>query len=226
MEFESRLGVPCHVVGNSVDFAAFDGLPGPVSDEDHIVKMTYMGGLHLGRDETLGNLASALTNRQQAGRDIELHVHAPEADSTRLEQLRDQYPSVIRAGGMVEPSEVPARLASSHVLVFVESIRPEIVDFTRLSVSTKVPEYLAARRPVLALGPEAQSSVRVLRSGPATSYALGLNDKDVVRAVDEVMEMLDRPILEVDPAIKDIFDRKRSQARLRRALSIASGDKC
>ena len=64
---------------------------------------------------------------------------------------------------------MPRRLRSATALLFVESLQPEIAAFTRLSVSTKVPQYLAARRPIVAVGPRGQASIGELAENASTA---------------------------------------------------------
>lgn len=219
-EFEERLGIPCHVVGNSVSFADFDIPRETVRGPSRV--FTYIGGLHLGRDLALAEVAKALA-RRASGAALELRVHAPASDDGRLRGLEQAFPSVVRSGGTIAPEDVARTLVASDVVLFVESARPEILDFTRLSVSTKVPEYLAARRPVLAIGPAVQSSIRALRLGPATSWADGADAADVDAAVGQSLSAADLPVPPVSKRLRELFDRERTQERLRVALAEAAG---
>jgi hypothetical protein len=213
-EFAARFNTPCLVVGNSVDFDAFTSPPAPVSEHQ---TFTYVGGLHLGRDVMLGRVAEALA----ASPGSTLRIHSPASDNARAEALAQRYPSVVSLGGTVDPSQVPGVLVASDVLVFVESLEPHIFSFTRLSVSTKVPEYLAARRPVLALGPADQSSIRTLRMSGAAVHSSGEAPHDVAQAVQKVQRLSRRPLGPLPPELRETFDVSLTQDRLRAAMEAA-----
>ena len=57
----------------------------------------------------------------------------------------------------------------ADVLVHVESDDPEVLQNTRLSVSTKIPEYLSSGRLVLGFGPLNVASLALLKK-----YSLGV----------------------------------------------------
>jgi glycosyltransferase involved in cell wall biosynthesis len=65
--------------------------------------------------------------------------------------------------GTLAASDVQATLATADVLVHVESFDEDIARFTRLSLSTKLPEYLASGRPLLGIGPQALASMKYIR---------------------------------------------------------------
>ncbi len=124
--------------------------------------MRYVGGLHLGRVEVVRNVARALEVSAARARSWQLELFVPEADALLAAELAGEH-AVVSHGGSLTPDRVPQALVDADALLFIESSAPHITAFTRLSVSTKVPQYLAAERPVLVLGPEEQSSVRAVR---------------------------------------------------------------
>lgn len=119
--------------------------------------LAYAGGLHLGRLEILVAIADLLRTVKS---DWVISVSTPSDD---MQTLRTRYgsPNLI-FDDPVTNDAVGERLSQADALLFVESSRSEILDYTRLSVSTKVPQYVAARRPILVVGPHEQSSVRAL----------------------------------------------------------------
>lgn len=219
-EFETRLDLPCEVVGNSVDFATFPAKRAEQRARE-VRTLTYMGGLHLGRDQTLAVVAAAL-DRISPVPPAKLILHTSAADDTRLKSLVDAFPRVVEAGPTLPPEQVAESLVSSDILVFVESKTPEILSFTRLSVSTKVPEYLAARRPVLVLGPAEQSSVRALMASGASSFADPDDPLAVDQAVSAVLATSERELPSLPSEQINVFDRSPTQERLRLALTRAS----
>ena len=165
-EFEGRLGRPCLVVGNSVDPNDFVPIPQSVSVQTGVLR--YVGGLHLGRDRIVSIVADALS-RTPATRSWRVELFVPEVDRTRAQRLDDTCANV-SYGGSLEPRSVPAALMASSALLFMESDQVDLARFTRLSISTKVPQYLASGRPILVLGPSDQGSVGALLKTSSSIY--------------------------------------------------------
>jgi hypothetical protein len=225
-EYASRLGKECRVVGNSVDFQAFDDIWRPISPDAERRSISYVGGLHLGRAGVLSHVGKAIErHRAVVGPSWVLRLMVPAADLPRAEKLAAET-DTIEVAGTVHPNEVPAALIQSDALLFVESSDQGVAPFTRLSVSTKVPEYLAARRPILVVGPDGQASVRALsRSGAAVYGGGGLDPAALDRAWSQVARMSSEGATgaALPAAVREEFGRAETQERLRAALADAVG---
>lgn len=160
-EYRTRLGVECIAVGNSVDVADYsfdlDRHDMRAAEQQELV---YVGGLHLGRADVLIELARVMRDTVM-GR-WTLVAHTPAVDAERF--LPRHLPSNLRWGGEIDPGDVPRKLVEADALLFVESEKPSISRFTQFSVSTKVPQYLAANRPIIVVGPPGQASVEEFRA--------------------------------------------------------------
>lgn len=155
-EYSRRFGVPFSVFNNCVPVPAS---PPPLPPEDaEGVRFVYVGGLHLNRWQGLRAVADSLARLALPAK---LHIYAPAGDIARY-SAELQGPALHLAGS-VPAGQVPAVLARAHVLVHVESFAPHDRTYTRLSMSTKLPQYLAAGRPVLGHGPAEVASLRFLR---------------------------------------------------------------
>lgn len=219
-EFEDRFQLPCQVVGNSTNFEdQSDVLPSDRSDG--APTLTYAGGLHLGRDRILAEVAEALQRVTRAS--ARLAVHTGPSDAARLDALVTESPDVVVRGDFLTPDQVAPTLARSHALVFIESDLPDVLSFTRLSVSTKVPEYLAARRPVLVVGPSTQSSVRALVSSGASVHAAPGDTPAIDIAVSGTLRRIDLPLPPIPANLVKTFSRTETQGRLRASLEYAAG---
>ncbi len=220
LEFESRLQVPCEVVGNSAHFDEAR-VEAPAIRADDVRTLTYAGGLHLGRDRILAAVAAGL--RRSSGPQVQLVVHTGPADASRLELLIADHPEVVVRGAYLAPSDVASTLERSDALVFVESDVQEVLSFTRLSVSTKVPEYLAARRPILAVGPATQSSVRALIASGVSSHAEPADLAGIDRALADALGRIDVPVSPLPRTLVQTFSRVETQHRIKAALEFAAG---
>ena len=126
--------------------------------------LLYVGALNYGRFETIHLIAKAISRYNGAN-------HAKKAI---LRIFTNKVPSsevlkkicIVNAseyGGSLNRDELNIMLSKADILVFVESFEEEQIEKTRLSLSTKVPEYLSAGKPILAVGPSNIGSMEYLR---------------------------------------------------------------
>jgi glycosyltransferase involved in cell wall biosynthesis len=131
----------------------------PARGADHPVRFLYVGGLHLGRWRSLTQVGAALDRLAQQGYPTELLIYA------RPAELQEFGPAltacrVVRLGGTLAPDEVLPTLREADVLLHVEAFDDTIRAYTRLSLSTKIPQCMSSGRPILAYGPAELASVR------------------------------------------------------------------
>ena len=214
-EFQERFGIPCEVVGNSVDLVQYRPSipPAPPSDRP---TLRYVGGLHLGRDELIGRVAVAMAAQQPTQNPWTIELYIPDSDSPIGRRLDALHPNVTYRGSLA-PDDVPAALTSATAQLFVESSDPSIARFTRLSVSTKVPQYVAANRPVLVFGDEDQGSVRALLQSGLGVYAGTRVDKSLLAAALVRLEEAARESRSA-PSDLGIFDIHATRRRLHSAV--------
>ena len=159
-EYRERYGITATPLMNCVDTL---GSPKAAGSAPATVRFAYIGGLHLGRAPLLREIARAVEDVDGA----ELVIHAPDDDLALHRGLFADI-SHLRYGPSLAAQDVPSALEAADVLVHIESFDEETSRYTRLSISTKIPQYLAAARPVLAVGPAHLASIRhLVESGAA-----------------------------------------------------------
>ena len=224
-EFELRLNRHCVTVGNSVDPDDYSCAgQAPAHSRSKLV-MRYAGGLHLGRDQVLSVLAEVLDGESFGDRTWTLELFVPEHDRGRAGRMAGGSRSVVYSGSLA-PSEVPGTLVTADALVFLESELPGITNFTRLSVSTKVPQYLASGRPLLVMGPPDQASVRTLMRSSLSVYSGSSPRREALRATMERMTALAAKTGGASPGqpawLLAEFGEQATQERLRAGLAQAA----
>lgn len=175
-EFEQRYSIPFSNVGNGVPSDLFIQPrveATPRTDGKRVLR--YAGGLHLGRDAVVDELARRLA-LDPAGAQWQIELFAAAGASGPAVELSARHENVTYVGAVAH-DDVLSTLATADALLFMESEDPGVLPFTRWSVSTKVPEYLAAARPVLCVGPADQASIAaLLRYGRAVRVSLAEAD--------------------------------------------------
>jgi len=146
----------------------------------------YVGGLHLRRDEALLDVIHVLSDINRDGVVAELHIYAPKADGEKATQLAGLSPSVHYCGS-VGAEEVAEILTRCDVAIHVESTEPSIAQYTRFSVSTKIPQYFAGGLPVLAYGPVVSASSSYIESSKAGVSIDGGNKSPLHSAVKRLI---------------------------------------
>ncbi|MBK6762529.1 MAG: hypothetical protein IPG68_04290 [Micrococcales bacterium] len=208
-EYTRRYGRECDVVGNCVTSADIQCMreQEPVADR----VLLYVGGLANQRSEVILKVAQHLP----AGWRVRLFVNPKETQQAADLARRC---SQIQHAGSLSPRAVPTELGSACALLFVEAADPATLSYTRLSVSGKVPEYLLSGRPVLAVGPPEQASIRELRKSSLTTVV-----NDPTGIADGLAEHLSRAS---SPADAEVLERRFSchatQARLVESLRRAA----
>jgi glycosyltransferase involved in cell wall biosynthesis len=184
-EYNRRHRIPFFPFMNCVDESYFGQPPDEEPQLGQPTELVYVGALHLNRWKSLRDIGIALNDVSGAGLPVRLTVHSPQRD---LDQYRKQFVHLrhVRIGPALESHEVPAALKSASVLVHVESFDDEIRRYTHYSVSTKIPQYLAAARPILGYGPTELASIEHIRQADA-GVTVGTNSpEELVRAVMDI----------------------------------------
>jgi len=163
MEYGARYKAPFTAFMNC---AQISSIPHAMEANSDVVKFGYVGGLHLNRWESLLSVVQALASLQAEGHSIEAHIHTSPKDVNRYRELYMQY-AVVKEISSIPSPEVAQKLLSFDVLVHVESFREKDALYTRLSLSTKIPQYLAAGKPIFVFAPPQLSSTRYIVSNNA-----------------------------------------------------------
>lgn len=134
-------------------------------ENKNVLTLVYAGGLHYRRYVTLNLLAKSLKkynedleNKQKAY----LKIYSGQKPSQKvLKYLNLEGASEFC--GELNPLQLKQVLNSCDIPVHVESFDRKSIESTRLSISTKIPEYLSLEKPVLAIGPDKIASMEYLK---------------------------------------------------------------
>lgn len=133
--------------------------------ENGKLTMVYTGSLYYGRDEVLGAIADAAAdyNRhtEETEKTIEIQVFSNTAPKENEKTVFERENCCSYCGSLA-PEGLKRALNEADVLLFVESFDQDMQDKTRYSLSTKVPEYMSVRKPILAVGPKQIGSMDYL----------------------------------------------------------------
>lgn len=164
-EYSVRYSTRCTVAALGVDESDYRPISNANRSQKSLRELVYVGGLHLGRARQIEDVAEALLGSQW-----KVVVYSSKSPGI-VDRARAEYRET------VDEKDVATALQDADALLFVESVDEEIAEYTRLSVSTKVPQYIAAARPVVVIGPADQASVRALLAHAGTSVYVDLRSE-------------------------------------------------
>lgn len=135
----------------------------------------YAGGLHLKRDSVLLMLCNYLS--KTIDRELVFNIYTSERDWAQCKESFLNF-SFINYHGYKSVEEINQSMLKSDVLVFLESFDQAIKEYTKYSISTKIPEYLSTGVKILAIGPPDVGSIAYLKNNDAAYVIDDLtNDK-------------------------------------------------
>ena len=155
-EYLRRYGVPFVAIQNSVDLARRSSLadlhrleyahpPGPP------MMVVYAGRVGRANASSLVAVANVVVDMVSAGVPLRLRVYTGSVNHPAVERMSRLEGVELRPA--VPYDHMPALLESADVLLMPLDFDEDAVRFARLSMPTKIPEYMAAGRPVLPYAP-------------------------------------------------------------------------
>lgn len=215
-EYQRRYCRPFHGIMNSVDDTWFTE-PSCCSQRRTVV--TYVGGLHLNRWQSLATVAE-IANRCGA----ESRIFAPMRDvvayGARFALIRGVRMASLAA------NEVIKELREATLLVHCESFDTAAAQYARLSVSTKIPQYMAAGKAILGYGPGDLSSMKLIERAGAGMVVGEADHQKLASAVARMIQDGEARHAFARNAYRyawEHFRRSRVHHRFRRVLMMAAG---
>lgn len=155
-EYAERYGREFVALHNPVDLERWDSLAAEYAGEagsghQGRLDVLYAGRVGTANAEALGSLASVISAMVAAGDRIALRLFTSDLD--RPEVVRMTGLPGVEVNRAVPYSRIPALLATADVLALPLDFDETGARFSRLSMPTKLSEYLASGRPVLVYAP-------------------------------------------------------------------------
>ncbi|WP_312592616.1 hypothetical protein [Stutzerimonas nitrititolerans] len=149
------------------------------------IRLVYAGGLHLGRLKSLIDFARYMREIcSEVGHSFYLDVYTNnEKDGVLLKRYQK---SGVFYRGRLSWAELQVQLQKADFLLHIESFQSAYSKKTKLSLSTKIPEYLSSGTCVIAYGPEELASIKIFREetiGIAISFGDSKSKVDLIKAV-------------------------------------------
>jgi hypothetical protein len=149
------------ILGNSINFENFNDFNIRQIDLGKKIVISFIGGLHLNRWRTICELGELMKEVNiEKSWNIEINVYALKLDEEieyKLEQCGVNYKGALTPQGVIDT------MRKSDILLHIESFDKINRTFVKYSVSTKISEYFASKRLVLAFGPHEVASIALIK---------------------------------------------------------------
>lgn len=135
-----------------------------------VIKLACIGSLHLNRWQSLLEFSKIIFAHK-----LELTIDIYSSDWEKVKHHFIGF-DFIKSNNVLANDQISRELEKFDGLLFLESFDPSINKYTKYSVSTKIPEYLGAQKPIIAIGPSNIASIAYLKKNKA---ALVLDDTNI-----------------------------------------------
>ncbi len=176
-EYSSRFGIPFSILMNCVDIHNSSYL---VPDQKKHFVFSYCGGLHLNRWQSLILLCQSIKDIPFE-KETKVEIYTKETDWVLYGNYFSEF-SFVEYKGFLSPEELYEKQLQHDVLIHVESFDKTIIPYTRLSISTKIPEYLALKKIIIAIGPPQIASIEYLRENKC-AYVIDVQNQEEIHKV-------------------------------------------
>lgn len=172
-EYSNFFRKPFHPIMNSVKIIPYEEYRNSKN-----ITISYFGGLHLDRWKMIIRLSKFANN-------IKILVYCSnKPDNYILNQFKEHN---IMYMGRILGEDLKKTMINSDILLHVESDDKYYRSLTKLSLSTKIPEYLITGRPIIGFGPSEVASMKIL-SDNNIGFVIPSNasDKELQRYISEI----------------------------------------
>ena len=205
-EYEELFGLPFEWAMNCVGDIQSEIVP-----EEHLA--IFSGGLHGGRAATLANLAQTLESTA-----IKLEIYTDDKNFVSYESLFVDFKNTTLCH-YVPKEKMFDNLSRASILVHVESFEEEYIKYFRLSMSTKIPEYLVAKRPIFCIASKEIATCAYIESsgiGVVADIDEKITDKlsqlsseekkhDVLKSIEKTLQK-DFRRFDVQQKVRSVFE--------------------
>jgi glycosyltransferase involved in cell wall biosynthesis len=184
IEYQKRYNLPFSSFVNCVDDRLF------FAPDDKVVNkkftLVYMGGLHLNRWKCLLDISEVVEKINKNGSEVIFKIFCPGQDNQLYSSYFQQYKNT-KFEESVKLEEVSDILKTASLLVHIESFDENIAQYTRFSLSTKIPQYMASGKPILGYGPNNLASMQHILKAEAGQIVIEKGVDKLLAAISKLM---------------------------------------
>lgn len=187
--------------------------------------VTYVGKIWMHNSEAIKDFIEALSEYNQKGKKAVLNIYTGTPVHT-LADLGIVKSECVIIHPPVDNSVIPSILSTSGALLLPISINKEAAAFAKYSMSTKMGEYMASKRPVIYYGPENIAMTELIQKEKTAFCVTNRETRALAKIIESALDHTEGCKLMIDNAFelaKDKFDKevvsKRFQTLLLKLVS-------
>lgn len=174
------------IIAMNMSDSMLDGRLVTTMREKENIRLVYTGGLNFNRYKTLRILGKTIEkfNKNSVDKKVYLEIYSGIDPGEKIIKKLD----IINASkycGSLDATSLKMVLNNSDILVHVESFSNNSIESTRLSISTKISEYLSLSKPILAVGPPGIASMKYLSDSAFCITDLKKIDSEFERFIND-----------------------------------------
>ena len=148
---DKLFGTNSVILTKAIDFSNRPFNPHPLNSP---IRFVYTGSLIIGRDKTMAMIADAINKVNEEAGEIKACFDIYSGDEPVAEVMEHLNNGACKHRGFLQRSEVDRVQSEADVVVFAEALEGKDSNIARLSFSTKITDYLANGKCILAVGKE------------------------------------------------------------------------
>lgn len=187
-EYSRIFQKPCYLIGKGVNCNEIPTISYAYSQREtwHFV---YTGNIGSERYRVLHAIGKAFDS-MSSQRQLVLDVYSATSITEHMRLAFADSPS-IRFHGAITKDEVDKVQREADFLVYVEGFSPQAIFSAKMSLSTKIIDYLASGKPIFAVGPIEVNSIQLLKGKNLAVVATteGNIEKSVAELLNEQIDI-------------------------------------
>lgn len=175
--YEKRYKIQFFPLMNIVDSKILNYNQPVLKKDNNFISIQYFGGLHLNRWKTIKIIDELLNDSEFITYNIKLLIYTNNTNKVKYSGI---YTNKVIFKDEVDHKMVIEEMKKSDYLLHIESFDDDILPFIRYSISTKIPEYLASKKPIIAIGPYNSASIEYLHKN-GCAYVVTSYSKETIK---------------------------------------------
>jgi len=153
--------------------------------DNGIFVFLYIGNLSLNRWKSLLHIAEIIESLNTNYINLELRIYSFENLTQNITNEFKKYKFVKFMGSESNELKIYQIIKSANVVLHVESFEKKMIEITKFSISTKISEYLAYGKCILAYGPNEIASINFLRENGLSISCI--SDEELNNAIFKII---------------------------------------